>query len=359
MKIIKQEKNYIIPDGYMLFDIETTGLSAQSSYVYLIGYMRNENGKCILTQLFCDTFSEEKELLIEFKKQLSDDICLIDYNGTTFDIPFLNHKFGRHALRFSINAEKSTDIYNELRKHKKYFELENLKQITVEKCAGFNRTDTFQGDELITLYTEYTGRERLASITGNKEVVEQVTALRQALLKHNSDDLEGLACIYEKSGFLKLSTYQDMKIDINEFELCILYDFPLFPVRFEFNDNNFYINNGKSSTEIVIPLRKETLCYFFPDYQNYTYIIDRGEAYHTSVCSGIDKSNKRKCKKNEAFIRKEGTFIPVSKNMLDYCEMNHIHLFKECYEDKQWYVEIVDNKAFLSNLVSSYFSLKE
>ena len=62
MKIIKTEKSKNIPENVILFDIETTGLSAQSSYVYLIGMMMNENDKCVLTQLFADNYSEEKEL---------------------------------------------------------------------------------------------------------------------------------------------------------------------------------------------------------------------------------------------------------------------------------------------------------
>lgn len=352
MKTIKTEKNYILPDNVMLFDIETTGLSAQSSYVYLIGLMRIENKKCVLTQLFCDTFSEEKELLKLFIEYVKGCECLISYNGTTFDIPFLNHKFSRHALRFGINPECSLDLYIELRKIKKYLELENLKQITVEKRAGYERTDTFSGDELIELYTEYTGRERLASITNRPDVIEQVNALRTSLLLHNSDDLEGLASIYEHFGYISL--HDDMssfKTDINDFELCFLFDKSLFPVRFEANAEKGYINNGKNSSEIVLPLKKGTLRYFFSDYQNYTYIIDRDEAMLSSICSGIAKENKRKCKKNEAFIKKSGIFIPVPKSMLEYCQANNIRLFKEFYEDKQWYVELFNDNTFFKELI--------
>jgi len=45
------------------FDIETTGLSAQSSYVYLIGCAYEEDGIYYLTQWMCTEPSEEKELL--------------------------------------------------------------------------------------------------------------------------------------------------------------------------------------------------------------------------------------------------------------------------------------------------------
>ncbi|MCQ2537142.1 MAG: ribonuclease H-like domain-containing protein [Lachnospiraceae bacterium] len=354
MKIIKTEKNYIVPDRQMLFDIETTGLSAQSSYVYLIGLIRNEGNKCVLTQLFCDTFSEEKELLKLFIEYMSECDCLISYNGTTFDIPYLNHKFGRHALRYSIPTEMSLDLYNELRKKKKYLELDNLKQNTVEKCAGFNRTDTFAGEELITLYTEYTGRERLASITKNPEVVAQVDALRAALLLHNSDDLDGLAHIFRNFGALDISKKNlQLKTDVNDFEMCFLFERPLYPVRFEISEPGYYLNNGKNSAEIAIPIKKGELKYFFSDYRNYTYIIDRDEALHSSVCSGIDKANKRKCKKNDAYIRRSGSFIPVPPSLIEYCQENNLRLFKTSYEDKMFYTELNTDEAFLYAYINS------
>ena len=51
----------------LLFDIETTGLSADTSYLYLIGAVCLEEGEPTLIQWFCDEYSDEKEVLSSFR----------------------------------------------------------------------------------------------------------------------------------------------------------------------------------------------------------------------------------------------------------------------------------------------------
>ena len=201
MQIIQSilPSNHSFPKNTLLFDIETTGLSADTSYVYLIGaiYLREEH--LILTQWFCDNFSEEKELLLSFQKIVSSFDCLIHYNGTGFDIPYLNKKWNRHAIPYQIIPEKTIDIYKLLLPLKKYTSLANFKQKTLEQSIGFYRTDTFSGKDLIELYTAYTGMYRLATITGNTKNAEQ---LCQSILLHNHDDLLGLLTLYQKTKLL-------------------------------------------------------------------------------------------------------------------------------------------------------------
>ena len=73
MKIIRSKLNTEIAAGLslsantVLFDIETTGLSADTSYLYLIGAVCMECGELTLIQWFCDEYSEEKEVLTAFR----------------------------------------------------------------------------------------------------------------------------------------------------------------------------------------------------------------------------------------------------------------------------------------------------
>lgn len=50
----------------LFFDIETTGLSASTSFIFLIGCISFENGKWILHQFFIRMVQEEKQLLSSF-----------------------------------------------------------------------------------------------------------------------------------------------------------------------------------------------------------------------------------------------------------------------------------------------------
>ncbi len=61
-------KPFIPVDDFILFDIETTGLSHSKSHVILIGYIIYDGTNFVLTQLFCENRNEEKELLLAFQK---------------------------------------------------------------------------------------------------------------------------------------------------------------------------------------------------------------------------------------------------------------------------------------------------
>jgi uncharacterized protein YprB with RNaseH-like and TPR domain len=358
MKIIKTEKNKNIPENVILFDIETTGLSAQSSYVYLIGMMMNENDKCVLTQLFADNYSEEKEIVNTFRSFLKPGTLLVSYNGTTFDVPYLNRKFKRHAILYEIVPENTLDLYTTTKRVKKYLELENLKQVNVEKAAGFMRSDRFTGEELTEVYAEYAGISRLAEVTKRPDVIEKADALMHSMLLHNHDDLVGLSCIFERSGIEDVSKgILSPHIDTNDYELSFLFDRPLFAAPFEANTGMFWINNGEHSSELVVSLVKKELKYFFSDYKNYTFVIDKGYAMHSSVVSGMAKENLKKCKKEDAYIKKTGDFVPVPREMADYCGENGIKLFKETYSSKELYAEISDMKGSLADY--ALFLLKQ
>ena len=201
MQIIQSipPSDFSFPKDTLLFDIETTGLSADTSYVYLIGVIYVEHEQLILKQWFCDNYSEEKELLLTFKEVISSFSCLIHYNGTGFDIPYLNKKWKRYCIPQQIVAEETIDIYKLLLPFKKHTSFTDFKQKTLEQSAGFHRTDIFSGKDLTELYTAYTGKYQLATLTGNTKEADQ---LRQSILLHNHDDLLGLLTLYQKTKLL-------------------------------------------------------------------------------------------------------------------------------------------------------------
>ncbi len=352
MQIIRTEKKeYSIKDSEILFDIETTGLSAQSSYVYLIGMIKKENNVPTLIQIFADNFTEEKELISLFLKEIPEGSTLISYNGLTFDIPYINHKMRRYKILHEIDPDTTLDIYKEIRSKKKYFELESLKQTDVEIHAGFERTDTFTGGDLIDVYSEYVGISRLYDITKRDDVKEKRDGLLHVLLLHNHDDLLGLYHILKRSGICYINdTTFDPVPELNEYELSFTFEIPLYPVPFSVNNGLFYFENGRNSSVLALNPLNTTLKYFFEDYKNYTFVIDKGYAMHNSVVSGLEKSNLMKCKKNNAYILKPGLFVPVPKNCTELFLENKIKLFKDDYASKQFYAELSD----LSPVITEY-----
>jgi uncharacterized protein YprB with RNaseH-like and TPR domain len=86
----------------MLFlDIETCGL--QSQPVFLVGLCHIGDRNLVLRQLFARDYAEERSLIAEVERILSEYDFLITYNGKTFDIPFLRHRAVYHRLRFETS----------------------------------------------------------------------------------------------------------------------------------------------------------------------------------------------------------------------------------------------------------------
>ena len=86
------------PENCLFFDIETTGLSWKTSHLYLLGAVFYENEIWIHRQWFCQKPGEEKEVLLAFSELLSTRKLLFHYNGTTFDVPYLMHKYTFYQL---------------------------------------------------------------------------------------------------------------------------------------------------------------------------------------------------------------------------------------------------------------------
>lgn len=167
---------------FIFFDIETTGLSADNSMCWLIGTLVLQDDSLILTQYFADSPSDEKELMEQFLGTLSATSCLVHFNGTRFDIPFLQERAALLECDAQLAAKltdcDSIDIFKMIKSYDSLLHLTNYKQKTIESFLNFPRTDKLDGKKLIALYKSY--------------VLSKDTDSERLLLLHNSDDLAGL-----------------------------------------------------------------------------------------------------------------------------------------------------------------------
>ncbi|WP_430883423.1 ribonuclease H-like domain-containing protein [Fusibacter sp. JL216-2] len=148
-------KPFIPVDDFILFDIETTGLSHSKSHVILIGYIIYDGTNFVLTQLFCENRNEEKELLLAFQKALMSKKYYITYNGRAFDLPYTNSRFNHLSIDYMMPKSNNLDIMRLVKHNKDYFNFQDFKLKTVEKFLGIEREDTISGKESVELYELY------------------------------------------------------------------------------------------------------------------------------------------------------------------------------------------------------------
>lgn len=319
-------QNYFPNSKILFFDIETTGFSANTTILYLIGCAyKDENNQWKILQWFNDDGKSELDILKDFYKFTKNFTHIFHYNGNGFDIPYILHKYNYYCLDYDFKHLVSVDIYKLISPYKKFFNLENLKQKTIEKFLNITRNDKFDGGQLINIY--------------NKFIKFPTKELYDILILHNFEDIQGLLLIIEIFSYLDIF---NNKWKINSFNL---------------QDNNFiifielnnYIGNRISISKqgikfsafqkiakFSIPIYSGELKYFFKDYKNYYYLPHEDKAIHKSVAFFVDKDFKTKAKPTTCYSKKTGLFLPQFEEITS-------EYFKLEYNDTITYFEINDN----------------
>ena len=171
-------------DRVLMFDLETTGLTPKSAFIYIIGINLWQDGAWHILQLFNDDGRSEPEMLRTFMELCRDRTTLFHFNGDTFDIPFVRGRMEkvRYTLGETIpdrmSALTSIDFLKEIRPFKYALGLPNVRQKTVEQYLGIHREDQYNGGQLIDVYLSFLS-------SGSRRS-------RDLVLLHNRDDMEGM-----------------------------------------------------------------------------------------------------------------------------------------------------------------------
>ncbi len=316
----------------LFFDIESTGLSPKSAQVYLIGCAAMEGGDWVLRQWFAQGPCEEEAILEAFLKYAGQFRRLIHFNGTTFDLPFLQTRCRKYGLRSPLPDMEQLDLYRRISPLKNALKLPNCRQKTLEEFLGIFREDPFNGGQLIELYRVYVGR--------------QDERLLKVLLLHNADDIRGMLSILPVLSFpalfsggvqaqgAEVSSYTPYAEGTGQMQdsaplshtagssrrlsqpaqkellIRLTLDCPL-PVPLAVHGNGcFFSGEGKTGL-LKVPVIQDELKYFYPDYKNYSYLPAEDRAIHKSVAIYVDKSCRVPATPETCYTRKTGEFAPL------------------------------------------------
>jgi len=315
-------------------DIETTGFSAKTSSLYLIGCLYYKDDVWNLVQWFAESNDEEKEILVSFKEFTKNFKTVIHFNGNGFDLPYLAHKFTRFKLANPLENLENIDLYKSIRPYKAILKLEDLKQKTIESFLDIRRNDIFSGGDLITLYKEF--------CTNPSEMS------RKVLLLHNHDDMLGMLALLQvlyyddlfKGDFsitsIDVSKAKDMHGNIRLEGIMELELSANIPVPISYGTKSLYLKANGKTAFLKFPCVQKELKFFFDNYKDYYYLPDEDMAIHKSVASYVSRDYRIQAKAATCYTRKSGLFCPQNKTLFFPC-------FKQKYGDSYTYFELSDD----------------
>lgn len=320
-------------DKILFLDIETTGFSAAASQLYLIGcsYFTPEGyGTC---QWMAENPEEEGGVLTAFFEFASDFECLIHFNGSSFDLPFLVQKCTQHNLSYNFLNFQSIDIYRKITPYKTLLNLPNLKQKTVERFLEIDRDDSFDGGELINLYLDY--------------VQNPSEDIAELLLLHNSEDLQGMMKLLPVLSYCSLfeGNVRARKVQANyyndyqgkkkqELLMTLTLNAPL-PKPVSFAASDCYLKAEEKEAVIKVPIYEEEMKYFYANYKDYYYLPEEDIALHKSVAGFVDKEHRVPAAAATCYTRKESQYLPQWDCLVT-------PFFKRDYKDKELFFELTD-----------------
>lgn len=174
-----------------IFDIETTGLSAQrgNKIILTACLIPNSTGVTITQFLAENPYEEDRVIMatMDFLKDESIDY-LITYNGASFDIPFMKQRLATKNLPYFLNMYEF-DLYNFIRSNTGLkSQIGSLSQKNVEQHFGIssNRKDVISGRESVKLFAEY--------------AINQDSVIEKIILTHNREDVLQLCHLFNIIG---------------------------------------------------------------------------------------------------------------------------------------------------------------
>lgn len=335
-------------ENALFIDIETTGFTARSSDLYLIGCAYHAENTWHTRQWLAQVPSEQAEILEDFFSFAKNKSYLIHFNGSQFDLPYLIQKCQQLGLSHDFSAFDGIDVYRSLFHYKDFLGLQSLKQKSLEAFLSLGREDQYGGGELIEVYRDY--------------VKTQSPEALRLLLLHNAEDLKGMLLL------LPMLSYHDAfhfplkakRVQANHYcdaygnpcmELIIYAALPnAVPKSVSASRDGIYARLEGDELAIRVPVFEEEMKYFHANYKDYYYLPKEDVALHKSVAAYVDKDFRQPATARNCYARKQSLFLPEWDSSFN-------PVFKRSYDDNALFFELTDDLKTDEEAFGKYCSM--
>lgn len=284
----------------VFYDIETTGLSRNASFLYLIGAVYQKDDVWKLTQWMGQSTADEAALLKTFSDFLQNFTLTIQYNGDSFDAPYLEARCQNYGFASLFQTKDSLDLYRVLKPLKGLLKPKSMKQPDLEALLGLPARIFVDGRECIRLYKTY--------------VLRHSDALAAAVLGHNAEDLSGLLAIYPLIGCLAFccGNYGVTKATRTDSRVCFTLILPHpIPARISTSADSFAITAEGSAATVSTEISHGKLRRYYPNYKDYYYLPGEDTAIPRTLGAFLDKSLRKPARPETCY-----TWFPCTEEFL-------------------------------------------
>lgn len=344
-------------DKALFIDIETTGLKKETTSLYLIGCGYYTDDSFMTRLFFADSSDEEADILREFASFIACFTHLLHFNGTKFDIPYLEYKAGIHNINGLFSNTESIDVYKLCAPLRYLLFPGSMRQKAIESFLEIKRDDEYNGGELIEVYKRYESHPNDTDLS--------------LLVTHNREDVLGMHLIMPILYYLDLrdadlvflsdtiNTYKDYN-GMDREELILEYGATLnIPRSFTAKTESMYMKVCTETGKITIrlPIYECDMKIFFENYRDYCYIPDEDRAIPKTIACTLPKDRYKKATKETCYQNVSGKFIKQPADLFR-------PVLKTTYKDKKKYFRYPDGfnkeaaEEFGRSLINVFFTMK-
>lgn len=261
----------VFKESWCLVDIETEGRFWRTSRLLaarVITYGRPIEEH----EWIAERESDEYDILSELAQVLMRSSCIMTFNGNSFDLPHLRKKYQAYRAQDPTKGKKTLDLMRALMPYRFMFELQSY----------------HLADYLSLFHGKY-------DIRNDAEGALVVSSLLELANLFTLRDTPCEAGMLEQEGepkkifWTKWKTPDDM------------------PIAIEISDEVFHLSSCGSHVRLEITCDGSVLRRYYPDYENYDFLLTEGYAAHRSLTAYVAADRKEKAVRTNCF-----SLIPVS-----------------------------------------------
>lgn len=274
----------------VFYDIETTGLSRNSTFLYLIGAVAWVDDSWQLFQWMAEDKKEEFSVLNAFSEFMKTFTCVISYNGDRFDAPYLEARCSLYGLTSPLTGKESLDLYLQLKPLKNLLKLSAMKQPCLEEFLGIRDRIYCDGKECINLFKDFLKRRDAADA--------------DTVLGHNLEDVLGLGKVYTMLEYLSLyeGNYAIAALEPDEEHLLVTLTLSgELPASFSNGTADFYITGNKHEVRLIIKSKNGHFRQYYANYKDYDYLPGEDTAIPKTLSACMDKKLRKAATKDTCY----------------------------------------------------------